>query len=112
MKTRKAMQSRLVAASLTLLCLSATGLAAAASRSDVADAAAKGDTVAVRALLAKKADVNAPQVDGATALHWAVYRDNLETAGLLLPASAELHSPNRDGFTPPPMGSKDRHGPC
>ena len=41
-------------------------------KSDVADAAMRGDKAAVRALLAQKADVNAPQADGATALHWAV----------------------------------------
>ena len=35
--------------------------------SDVADAVMKGDRAAVRKLLAAKADVNAPQVDGATA---------------------------------------------
>src|SRR5713101_9921307 len=40
----------------------------AASRSEVADAVMKGDRTAVRTLLQRKADVNAPQVDGATAL--------------------------------------------
>ncbi len=45
-----------------------------AGKSDVADAAMRGDKAAVRALIAQKADVNAPQDDGATALHWAVYR--------------------------------------
>ena len=48
--------------------------------SDVADAVMKGDAAAVRRLVQQKADVNAPQVDGATALHWAVYRDDLEMA--------------------------------
>jgi ankyrin repeat protein len=37
-----------------------------------------GDAAAVQKLLVQKADVNAPQVDGGTALHWAVYRDDLE----------------------------------
>ena len=37
----------------------------------------KGDKTALRTLLQQKADVNAPQVDGATALHWAVYRDDV-----------------------------------
>ena len=44
----------------------------------------KGDRRAVRALLAQKADVNAPQVDGATALHWAVYHDDLEPVDRLI----------------------------
>ena len=34
--------------------------------SDVADAVMKGDAEAVRRLVQQKADVNAPQVDGAT----------------------------------------------
>ena len=55
---------------------SLSGLGAAGS--DVADAVMKGDAAAVRRLLQQKADVNAAQVDGATALHWAVYRDDLE----------------------------------
>ena len=58
-------------------CVAAFVLAAAslgAATSDVADAVQRGDAAAVRALLAKKSDVNAPQADGATALHWAVYR--------------------------------------
>jgi ankyrin repeat protein len=68
--------------------------------SDVADAVMKGDTAAVRKLLLTKADVNAPQVDGATALHWAVYRDDLETADLLLKAGANVKAANRGGATP------------
>ena len=50
------------------------------ARSDVADAVMRGDTAAVRALLAQKADVNVTQGDGATALHWAVYREDLATS--------------------------------
>jgi ankyrin len=70
-----------------------------AVRSDVADAVMKGDKAAVRALLQRKADVNAPQPDGATALHWAVYRDDLETADLLIRAGANVTAGNRDGAT-------------
>ena len=59
-------------------------------RSDVADAVMRGDTAAVRALLAQKADVNATQADGATALHWAVYREDLAPADLLIQAGANV----------------------
>ena len=45
----------------------------------------RGDKAAVRALIAKKADVNAPQNDGATALHWAVFRGDLELAEIADP---------------------------
>src|SRR5215831_11054301 len=77
----------------------------AAGKSDVADAAMKGDRAAVRTLLAQKADVNAPQVDGATALHWAMYRDDAELADVLIRAGANVKAANRDGVTPLAMAS-------
>jgi ankyrin repeat protein len=73
--------------------------------SDVADAVRKGDRAALRTLLQKKADVNAPQVDGATALHWAVYRDDLEAADLLIRAGANVKAANREGVTPLAMAA-------
>ena len=44
------------------------------ANSPVADAAMRGDTAEIRKLITAKADVNAPQPDGSTALHWAVYQ--------------------------------------
>jgi uncharacterized protein len=73
---------------------------ASAGRSDVADAAMRGDVAAVRTLVTQHADVNAPQGDGATALHWAVYRDNNELTTLLVRAGANVKAANRDGATP------------
>ncbi len=55
----------------------------------MADAAMARNAQTVRALLQKKADVNAPQVDGTTALHWAVRYDDLDTADLLIRAGAQ-----------------------
>ena len=52
--------------------------------SEVADAAQKGDRATVQKLIQQKADVNAAQVDVATALHWAVYRDEPELADILI----------------------------
>ena len=72
----------------------------AAGKSDVADAAMRGDTAAVRALIAQKADVNARQGDGATALHWAAYRSNQELTDLLIRAGANPKAANREGSTP------------
>jgi uncharacterized protein len=71
-----------------------------AGRSDVADAAMNGNTAAVRTLLAQKADVNAPQADGATALHWAAYRGDKELADMLIRAGANAKAANREGATP------------
>ncbi|HUK33836.1 MAG TPA: ankyrin repeat domain-containing protein [Vicinamibacterales bacterium] len=71
-----------------------------AGKSDVADAAMHGDTAAVRVLIGKKADVNAPQNDGSTALHWAVYRGDRELVQMLIRAGANVHAANREGSTP------------
>jgi len=71
-----------------------------AAASDVADAVMKKDWQAVRALLQKKADVNAAQVDGSTALLWAVHWDNTEIADLLIRAGADVKAAARTGGTP------------
>jgi len=72
----------------------------AATRSEVADAAMQGDRSEVRALLEKKADVNAPQVDGTTALHWAVRAGDLDMTETLLKAGARASAANQSGATP------------
>ena len=61
----------------------------AAGRSELADAAMQGDKSALRTLLQQKADVNAPQADGTTALHWAVRANDLEMTDMLLRAGAQ-----------------------
>jgi uncharacterized protein len=72
----------------------------AADPSPLADAAMKGDKAAVRTLLSRKAAVDGPQADGATALQWAVYRNDLDVADLLIAAGANVKAANRDGATP------------
>jgi ankyrin repeat protein len=72
----------------------------AAGKSEVADAAMRGDKAAVRTLIMQKADVNAPQADGATALHWAVYRADKELVTMLVRAGANPKAANREGSTP------------
>jgi ankyrin repeat protein len=71
-----------------------------AAASDVADAVMNGNKAAVRALLQQKTNVNAAQVDGTTALHWAVQANDLETADLLIRAGAKVSAANREGATP------------
>ena len=44
--------------------------------------------------------MNRRQVDGMTALHWAAYLDDLETAKLLVKAKADVKAANRYGVTP------------
>ncbi len=71
-----------------------------AAAGELADAAMRGDTAAVEALLDGDADVNEPRSDGATALHWAVYGDFVELAALLIEAGADVAARNRAGVTP------------
>ncbi|MSO83469.1 MAG: ankyrin repeat domain-containing protein [Acidobacteria bacterium] len=86
-----------------LLCI---GLATdAAAQSEVADAVMKGDAATLRALLQKKSDVNASQVDGTTALHWAVYRDDLASATLLIASGANVKAATREGVSPLAMAT-------
>jgi len=74
--------------------------ASAASNSPLADAAMQGDRVAVQSLVQHKADLNAVQADGATAIQWAAYRDDLEMADVLIAAGADIKLANREGATP------------
>src|SRR5437016_7146786 len=73
---------------------------AASARSPLADAAEKSDHATVRTLLKQHVDVNAPQVDGMTALHWAAHLDDLETVKLLLKSRAKAGATNRYGVMP------------
>ncbi len=66
----------------------------------VADAVEKRDAAGVRRLLAGGADVNAAQADGTTALHWAAYHDDVETATALVRAGAKVNAANRYGMVP------------
>ncbi len=76
-----------------------------AGKSEIADAAERGDLAAVRTLIQQKADVNAAQIDGATALHWAIYRDDEAMTDLLIRSGANVKATNRDGVTPLAMAA-------
>jgi len=75
--------------------------------SPVADAAMRGDTAGVRALIKGRADVNAPQGDGMTALHWAASHGDAAEVKLLLGAGARVDATTRNGnYTPLHMASR------
>src|SRR5262245_787162 len=94
----------IVGLSALLLAL-VTNFTLGAGRSDVADAAMKGDKAALRSLIQKKADVNAQQIDGATAVHWAVYKSDVEMLDILIAAGARVDVGNREGVTPLQMAA-------
>jgi len=91
------------------LALAAAPQSQAAAASEVADAAMRGDSDTVRGLIQKHANVNAPQADGATALHWAAYRNDLAIADLLIHAGANVKTANREGATPLSLASIEGH---
>jgi ankyrin repeat protein len=63
------------------------------------------DKPAIRAVIATRVDVNAPEPDGTTPLHWAVNQDDPEIVDLLLRAGADAKSANRYGVTPLSLAS-------
>jgi ankyrin repeat protein len=78
----------------------------------VADAAMRGDAAAVRKLVEQRADVNVPQGDGMTALHWAAEHGDLAMTDVLLRAHAKLTAVTRIGsYTPLHVASRSGSGP-
>jgi ankyrin repeat protein len=67
---------------------------------DAANAAESKNTDALKTLVKQRADVNAAQPDGTTALHWAAHWNDAEAVSLLLRAGANAKAVNRYGATP------------
>ena len=107
MKTARPMGSRGRARFLGMAIVPLLLLGGGWSDAPVADAAAQGDLEAVRRLLREGADVNAPQGDGMTALHWAAERGDAELADVLLYAGARVDAGTRIGhYTPLHLASR------
>src|SRR6266566_1946473 len=87
-------------AGLSLLIFGLAAASVAAEKPSLADAAEQRDRTLIRSLLDSGADVNAAQADGTTALHWAVYNDDAETAALLVKRRANVNAANRYGVPP------------
>lgn len=86
------------AAGMLLLTLIA-GSAAAADDPGLVDAARGQDQSKVRALVDRKADVNARSADGSTALLWAAHWNDVATAEILIRARADANIANDFGMT-------------
>lgn len=86
---------RLIPVAFAVLLMGAGG-----GRPSLVDAAKNADWDLVRALLDEKVDVNAAEADGTTALHWASYHDDVESAELLIRAGAKVNAATDLGVTP------------
>ncbi|MCY4646352.1 MAG: ankyrin repeat domain-containing protein [Gammaproteobacteria bacterium] len=105
---RGSARPRLDAVAALLVLLVAT--AATPPDSPVADAAMRGDLDEVRGLLRSGADVNAPQSDGLTAIHWAADNGDAALARVLIYAGANLAPLTRnDAYTPLHMAARGGH---
>jgi ankyrin repeat protein len=77
------------------------GTGAVYAEAPLAAAAEAKQFVIVEGLLQEASiDVNATQGDGSTALHWAVYWDNVDLARALLDKGADVEAATRLGATP------------
>jgi ankyrin len=90
---------------IVVVCALASPQVAGQAAPPLIEAVRNQDHDAVRDLLARRVDVNAPQPDGATALHWAVHWEDLELADLLIGARANVNVANDLGVTPLAMAS-------
>jgi ankyrin repeat protein len=88
-----------LAAPLLLTVLAATTAFGADDRR-VVDAARARNLPAVQALIKQRADVNVPEPDGTTALHWAVRAVDRSLVEALLSAGANASARNRYGVSP------------
>jgi ankyrin repeat protein len=73
---------------------------AAAAAAPLVEAAKAGDKAAALALIEKRVNVNTPEPDGTTALHWAAHNGDVELVQRLIRAGANVKAPNDFGATP------------
>lgn len=76
-----------------------------------AAAAERNDADAVRRLLRNGGDVNRPQRDGMTALHWATHHENEELVELLIKTGAQVKAVTRYGVSPLSIACQNGSGP-
>jgi ankyrin repeat protein len=85
-----------------LLMIGAVSVACVIGANDtrVVDAVKDHNKDALRSLVKEHADVNAPEPDGTTALHWAAHSNDLESVQIVLRAGANAKAASRYGVTP------------
>ena len=98
----KSPRLRVSAARNTLLSVFAlAALLSAATDTRLSEAAMQGNKELVRQLLKERVDVDGPQGDGSTALHWAAFHDDVDMVRLLVAAGANVKVATREGAITP-----------
>lgn len=95
MKGRSRMHPKLVLGTLLLLSQSVVW-----AHGSLIDSAREGDRSTALEMIKQRVDVNVAAKDGTTALHWAVYNDDVELVRALLKAGADAKAKNEYGATP------------
>ena len=75
------------------------------------EAVKAGNNAAAATLLQNKVDVNAPEPDGTTALHWAARNDDATLVDRLIRAGANAKAANRYGVTPMALACENGSAP-
>jgi ankyrin repeat protein len=99
----------MVARAILMVLIAQAALVAAGADARLIKSVRSKDVAAVRALIKQHVDVNAPQGDGATALHWAAHVDDLAIADVLIRAGAKATVANENGFTPLHLACTNRN---
>ena len=94
------LQGRVAVAAFSIALFGWSVHAASAADLRLVTAVKNSDRAAVSTLLQQKIDVNSPEADGTTALHWSVRADDLDTTDRLIKAGANVKAANRYGITP------------
>ncbi|MGQ0733897.1 MAG: ankyrin repeat domain-containing protein [Acidobacteriota bacterium] len=111
MRTRAHTTGCITLLALVLAAIATWQVRAMAAASPVADAAQRRDLSTVRALVRDGADVNAPQGDGMTPLHWSALNADLDLMNVLLLAGATPELVTRvGGYTALHLAASRGHG--
>jgi ankyrin repeat protein len=100
MKPNRIATSGAIARAVAMVLALSAGSLRASELTSLASLAEHGDWASLQSALADDGDVNAAQVDGMTALHWAAWQDDAEVVKLLLDKGAIATAANRYGVTP------------
>jgi ankyrin repeat protein len=96
----RSLRTKYVCAFCVLYVLCGSFVAAAAELPAVINAARAGDRDALLTAVQTRSNVNIAAPDGTTALHWAAYNDDIDSADLLIRAGAKVNAGTDLGVTP------------